>query len=796
MWQQNQDIDMYDPISDTPMQCNTSTILENLGQVNYIFSDKTGTLTENLMRFRNFTVGGHTWTHTREDTQANNSAHATAGRTASVSINKFDNGFGDSDVSINDTSPISSKPRVSSDDLVQQMISNPDNEYTNKSKLFLAALALCHTCLPEERADGSVDYQSASPDEVALVRAASEMCLLSIDRGTNSVTITLPGCAAEQYQIIDVIEFSPARRRMSVIVRFPDGRICLICKGADSAVIPLLEQGNLMRNLPTEVASRRDQQRHGGRDTNVTMGEGAEWIDLFHDSDAESDGEDNNRISHSQQNRASLNLTGNNSTDTLVEQEHLLDRRVSIDSMLDDVNALQDGYCMDNLNRSTMQRRSSTSSTLVGEPTESQSNDILNARFQTPLDESVVHRRCFQHLDDFATQGLRTLVYGHRFLSDSEYDEWKQIHLAATTALTGRQKLIEEASELIEQRLLLTGATAIEDKLQEGTFETIDKLRRANIKIWMLTGDKRETAINIGHSAGICKPHSEIVILCSGADMIEKTMSSALADLRIERFKHTVVVVDGQTLAEIDASETLADTFFSLVILASSVICCRASPSQKASLVRRTRETLRSDAITLAIGDGANDIPMLLEAHVGVGISGKEGLQAARISDYSIAQFRFLQKLLLVHGHWNYNRTGRYMLLTFWKEACFFLMQAHYQQFTGWTSTSLFDSPALTVFNTLFASLCVIVFGVWEQDLKADTLLAVPELYAHGQKGQAFNKKKFFGWFSLGCFESFVMFWGMYAMYGMAQHTVDNGLYAMGDMVLGVSIILINTKVL
>jgi phospholipid-translocating ATPase len=141
-------------------------------------------------------------------------------------------------------------------------------------------------------------------------------------------------------------------------------------------------------------------------------------------------------------------------------------------------------------------------------------------------------------------------------------------------------------------------------------------------------------------------------------------------------------VVDGQTLSEIDANETLALLFFDLAVLADSVICCRASPSQKASLVKRIR-TKVSKSITLAIGDGANDIAMIQEAHVGIGISGKEGLQAARISDYSIAQFRFLQRLLLVHGRWNYVRTGKYILATFWKEMMFYLVQALYQRWNG-----------------------------------------------------------------------------------------------------------------
>jgi phospholipid-translocating ATPase len=104
---------------------------------------------------------------------------------------------------------------------------------------------------------------------------------------------------------------------------------------------------------------------------------------------------------------------------------------------------------------------------------------------------------------------------------------------------------------------------------------------------------------------------------------------------------------------------------------------------------------------------------MLAAADVGVGISGREGLQAARVADYAIAQFRFLARLLLVHGRWNYARTARFVLATFWKEMLFYLPTALYQGCVGYTGTSLYESWSLTALNTLFTSLCVIVPGVW-----------------------------------------------------------------------------------
>lgn len=282
-------------------------------------------------------------------------------------------------------------------------------------------------------------------------------------------------------------------------------------------------------------------------------------------------------------------------------------------------------------------------------------------------DEAAIIERCFQHINDFATEGLRTLLYGYRFLDDDEYTTWKKGYLDATTSLVDRARLIEEAGDLIEQQLELSGATAIEDKLQRGVPEAIDKLRRAKIKMWMLTGDKRETAINIGHSCRLIKDYSTVTVLDLETGEVEQSIGAAVLAIQRGKVAHSVIVVDGQTLAQINEVEPLKLLFYDLAILADSVICCRASPAQKASLVKNIRKRVKK-SITLAIGDGANDIAMIQEAHVGIGITGKEGLQAARTSDYSIAQFRFLTKLLLVHGRWNYIRTCKYTVGTFWKE--------------------------------------------------------------------------------------------------------------------------------
>ncbi|OMO55008.1 hypothetical protein COLO4_36244 [Corchorus olitorius] len=182
-----------------------------------------------------------------------------------------------------------------------------------------------------------------------------------------------------------------------------------------------------------------------------------------------------------------------------------------------------------------------------------------------------------EHLEQYGSAGLRTLCLAYRDLAPDMYESWNEKFIQAKSSLRDREKKLDEVAELIEKDLILIGATAIEDKLQEGVPNCIETLSRAGIKIWVLTGDKMETAINIAY-----------------------------------------------------------------------VVCCRVSPLQKAQVTSLVKKGARK--ITLSIGDGANDVSMIQAAHIGVGISGLEGMQAVMASDFAIAQFRFLKDLLLVHG--------------------------------------------------------------------------------------------------------------------------------------------------
>lgn len=390
-------------------------------------------------------------------------------------------------------------------------------------------------------------------------------------------------------------------------------------------------------------------------------------------------------------------------------------------------------------------------------------NIILN-RLEEGGKSGPYFQQTVDHIKMFAEKGLRTLCLAVRDLTEEQYYQWQTEYTRAKSDVTSnRDDLMETVADKIEKDLRLLGATGIEDKLQDGVPQTIHSLLQADIHVWMLTGDKQETAINIGRSCNLLKSDNRMVIIDS--DTLDKTRDIISENLTLARNPNNnftglspanEIVVDGDSLA-FALDHSLRNDFIELCCSCSSVICCRVSPMQKAEMVELVQKYTKS--ICLSIGDGANDVAMIQKANVGVGISGNEGLQAANSSDFSVAQFRFLSRLLFVHGAWFNARNSKVILYSFYKNICLYIIELWFAIYSYWTGQVLFERWTIGLYNMLMTSLPPIAIGLFDQTCKAETRMEHPQLYKASQNSEFFNLKVFWLWIADAIVHSVVLYW-------------------------------------
>ncbi|KIJ29370.1 hypothetical protein M422DRAFT_76759 [Sphaerobolus stellatus SS14] len=394
-----------------------------------------------------------------------------------------------------------------------------------------------------------------------------------------------------------------------------------------------------------------------------------------------------------------------------------------------------------------------------------------------------------RHLDEFASDGLRTLWIAYKIIPMDVYQEWAARYHDATVALRDREEKIDQVSSEIEKNLHLLGATSIEDKLQDGVPETIADLKCAGIKVWVLTGDKLETAIDqILEAVGQFFPESDII-----QKVCEKGFQVTIPE-KIERPDLTrnptgllelvgndngdrpgryILVVDRVALGNALHDPFNKELLLQLAVKCEAAICCRVSPLQKALVVRLVKDGLK--CMTLAIGDGANDVSMIQAADVGVGIRGEGGLQAVNSSDYAIAQFRFLKRLILVHGHWSYARNGTVIINFFYKNIIWIGVLWWFQIYCAWSTQYVFEYTYLVFWNVLWTLYPVTAIVLFDRFLDANILMAIPELYHYGRERTWFGLRLFSVYMFEGIIQSTIIFF--FINYAYNETTVRSNGY-------------------
>ncbi|GME82039.1 unnamed protein product [Ambrosiozyma monospora] len=691
---------MYYKRLDYPCVPKSWNISDDLGQIEYVFSDKTGTLTQNIMEFKKCTINGIPYG------RAYTEAYADIRRRQGIDIEEEaarekkeiqeDKGVMIDllrDVNVGELSKdIPNELTFISKKFAQALNGQAGDSQKLACENFMLALALCHSVLTEKskKDPNKLELRAQSPDESALVGTARDVGFEFLDRTKKGVILNVQGIEKE-YQILNILEFNSTRKRMSALVKIPsaipDGEptALLICKGADSIIYSRLSDEN--------------------------------------------------------------------------------------DSELLEKTAL--------------------------------------------------------HLEQFASEGLRTLCVAQRELTWTEYLTWQKRHNIAAASLENREEKMEDVASSIERDLTLLGGTAIEDKLQDGVPESIQLLARAGIKLWVLTGDKVETAINIGFSCNLLESGMNLLIIKTSGEDVEETLGkekwktlqgdkSRVVGALIEQYMmqhfgltgsmdeliaakndHSPpsgafgVVIDGDAL-KLALSDKHRINFLLLCKQCKAVLCCRVSPAQKAAVVTLVKETL--DVMTLAIGDGSNDVAMIQAADVGVGIAGEEGTQAVMSADYAIGQFRYVTRLTLVHGRWSYKRLAEMIPSFFYKNVVFTLALFWYGIHDDFDGTYLFEYTYLMFYNLAFTSLPVILLGIFDQDVDDYISLIVPQLYQSGILRQEWTMTKF-GWYMVdGFYQSLISYFYPYLMYYKNGIVTESGLpldhrYFVGALVATIAIV-------
>ena len=372
-----------------------------------------------------------------------------------------------------------------------------------------------------------------------------------------------------------------------------------------------------------------------------------------------------------------------------------------------------------------------------------------------------------ENAENLATKGLRTLVLTQKIISENDFNEWNKEYKNALTAMENRKEKIAEVVSKLENNMDFLCVTGVEDLLQDEVATTIDNLRNAGMKVWMLTGDKVETATCISISAGI-KSKNQSIFTIRNDEFSHESKEDDIRELRkkLEDYRKKIsieshiFIIDGDSLDL--ALNNCEEDFFTTTMDAPSVVCCRCSPTQKRKIVKTIKNY--TTARTAAVGDGGNDVAMIQEADVGIGIVGKEGLQASLAADYSIKEFKSLSVLLLWWGRISYKNTSTMANFIIHRGLIISLNQFIFSYIFYYNPVPMYSGFLSFGYSTIFTSLPSISV-LLDQDIAKINVLKFPSLYKALLKGRELNLKSFLFWLFKSIFQAAVIMFGSFLIF-------------------------------
>ncbi|KAM3133208.1 hypothetical protein pb186bvf_014636 [Paramecium bursaria] len=438
-------------------------------------------------------------------------------------------------------------------------------------------------------------------------------------------------------------------------------------------------------------------------------------------------------------------------------------------------------------------------------------DNVILSMLEDRLEEDQEYRQVIYDtkklLQEYAQQGLRTLVLAAKNITSIEFENFqKAYNKCQEYDVETRDIEIAKLEEDLEQNLTLLAATAIEDKLQENVGEVIADLKKAGINVWVLTGDKIETAINIGYSCKLLQVEiKQFIIDGETEDQVDRQLNKSISFVDSNPVDQISLIISGVALVII--IHNYQDRFFKLANRANSVMCCRVSPKQKQEVVQLIRKS--TGKITLAIGDGANDVAMITQAHVGIGIRGLEGQQASKAADYAVGEFQQLRRLLLYSGREYYRKNSNLILFNFYKNQLFIGAVFFFGLTNGFSGSIIYDQWLSQVFNVFFTSLPIILYALFDEEHPSSEFLELiiekpnylekhPEEYVYIKK-PIFTLKAFWRWFFWGFLQASLLMTLNYFSYepkSPYQNGRNSFYLESGMIILGCVVFIANIRVI
>ena len=818
-WFISWDVDIYDKNKKVMTKVQTSTLNEELGQVRYIFSDKTGTLTKNYMNFKRVTIGFKQYNKIK-DTE--DSTNFMVDIVENLKIKKIEE---------KEKEKITEKDEknIKKGDNIKNS-NNRDNYGKITNVLFLDDAELLKDLKINNLEDNNLKENENNTDDMNEIRLYQES-------NVNNKIIISSSSEEEEENIslnnnLDYnINENTYKKQDTSIKLSQENYLSLFMTAISTCHSGVINQKKFDN-------SKKLEYQASSPDEVAILNFARKYKYIFFGR------KDNNKI--------------------IIEKPDILNNNKTMNQVIYKIPIIFE-YSSERKSMSVIVQS-------IENPEEiylfmkGADNVILNKSDKKNKNNQKILNNIKEALDNYSKEGLRILAVAYKKISLNELNLYQKEYLNACKSTYNKKEKLEILSKKIENDLILLGITGIQDELQDNVYETLRDFSEAGIKLWVLTGDKKDTAKSIGYSCGLFDDDNFNIFeinegltktqLESRLNELAEQFNSIVDKMNIKKSKKVnnrkarsknieenvevekvikgkfALIISSDELNILSLNYELEILFYELASRCNSVLCCRVTPIQKAKMVhliqrftkiqehkgsnyykylnqqdiyhnfedeknKKIAGPLKDSITTLAIGDGANDVNMITSAHIGVGIIGVEGKQAARASDYAIGEFRFLKKLLFFHGHESLRKNSFIICYNFYKNFLFVMPLFYVGFYSVFSGQTIYDPWLYQLYNIAFTVFPIIWFGIYDSERSTTESMNNPKYY-YNLNRKYFNNWKFWEWIFYGIIQGFAVFFFVFSSNNIYSNNIDGEIQdfkCSGAMAYSLVIIIANFKV-